>query len=320
MGQNASIQSRFTLSYIMAFVLIVGTTISTHLLVNYRLSMEQQAAEIVNVSGAQRMLSQRAYALAEALTLDPDDEMARDFMALTTSQFAQSHARLSQYVRNENFPGEIATQLDDVFFNPENGIDPLVVVYSQLASLALDRPLTDIELDRLESLALGELIDQLHTAVGLFQADAEAGLAAIDRIGIIGIGIVILVLLFEAMFIFVPLMKSLLRRMASEREAREKAEVALDMEKAALDSKERLMTTLHAEFVGPLEKAKQTLEALQDKADDTSGDKHRITRALERISEAHEKADFMISFYSRWKKDTPENEVSDEALTDRDAA
>lgn len=320
MGQNASIQSRFTLSYIMAFALIVGTTITTHLLVNYRLSAEQQAAEIVNVSGAQRMLSQRAYALAEALTMDPGDEIARDYMELTTSQFAQSHARLSQYVRNENFPGDIGTQLDDVFFNSENGIDALVVEYSQLASLALDRPLTEVEMDRLGALALGDMIDQLHTAVDLFQADAEAGLAAIDRIGFIGIGVVIFVLLFEAMFIFVPLMRSLLSRMASEREAREKAEVALDMEKAALDSKERLMATLHAEFVGPLEKAKQTLEALQDKADATSGDKHRITRALERISEAHEKADFMISFYSRWKKDASKDEVSDEATEDRTAA
>ena len=80
MGQGASIKMRFMMSYIIAFAMIIGATVTSHLLVNQRLEQERSTAEIVNVSGAQRMLSQRVFALGEALTVDPQDTLTREFM------------------------------------------------------------------------------------------------------------------------------------------------------------------------------------------------------------------------------------------------
>ena len=303
MGQSASIKARFISSYVVAFLMVVGATVCTHLMVNMRLQNEQASAEIVNVSGAQRMLSQRAFALAESLTHDHDDRLAQEFMSETLSSFAQSHARLSQYVMSSQFPPGIQEQLDELFFDPDNGIDTMVLEYSALANIALERPLTEVELDRMEALALGELINALHSAVNLFQADAESGLANVNHIAMIGVAVIVLILLLEAIFIFFPLMKSLLAKMATEQEAREKAEIALDMEKAALESKERLMATVHGEFVGPLEQAQEVLESIENSIPETNGENYRISRALTSIKEAHDKASFMIHFYSKWKSE-----------------
>jgi nitrate/nitrite-specific signal transduction histidine kinase len=62
------IKRRFLASYGVALFFLVAVSLGAHIYIDRTLVVERQAAQTVNQSGAQRMLSQRTLALSQSLS------------------------------------------------------------------------------------------------------------------------------------------------------------------------------------------------------------------------------------------------------------
>ena len=77
-----------TAGYVLALGLLAGLTIGIHVLLNQAVTELQHAGKVVNVAGAQRMLSQRIYWLTEELAHGTGDLEA---LESAINRFETSH-------------------------------------------------------------------------------------------------------------------------------------------------------------------------------------------------------------------------------------
>ncbi|MEJ2459804.1 MAG: type IV pili methyl-accepting chemotaxis transducer N-terminal domain-containing protein, partial [Novosphingobium sp.] len=78
--------------YLAALGLVAFLSIALHFVVKDMLHASEGSAELMNISGRQRMLSQRIVSLA--LELDKGDETARAPMKKAIEEFGAAHRRL----------------------------------------------------------------------------------------------------------------------------------------------------------------------------------------------------------------------------------
>ncbi|MGF6310914.1 nitrate/nitrite-specific signal transduction histidine kinase [Bradyrhizobium sp. i1.8.4] len=88
---NLSARS-LTAAYTIALCVIASMTFASHWTLNGVLRAHEGAASVVNVSGRQRMLSQRISSLAAQYALG--DVTARTDLAAAIDQFEAAHQRL----------------------------------------------------------------------------------------------------------------------------------------------------------------------------------------------------------------------------------
>jgi len=265
-----SLRRRYIISYVLAIGLIVVVSVLAHLATLSVISHERGSAEIVNISGKQRMLSQRLLALVE---IQAGDRASPENVALiqsTADELENANRRLQAHARG--LPeGEVKAELLPLFNATENGITALISEYTRLASSA--GLATIAQRERMETLALGELFNKLNRSVALFEAQAEQGLSRISRIHTFQVGLILLILASEALFLFRPLLKQTLAALETEQQARQVAEDALTFQTETLASKSRFMTQMKTMFFKPLAEA-------QEKLDDAAEADPEMTQAL----------------------------------------
>ncbi len=294
-----TIKTRFLASYGVALFLLVAVSLGAHLYINATLADEREAAEMVNMSGAQRMLSQRALALSQALSEEDgrtDERIER--LVVTLNRFEAAHAQLRDYALSHRMSPQLTAAFQERFTGVR-GLDGLVSEFVGLAEAASDRPLTRVELDRLETLAFGALFEGLDDAVSLFQADAESGLETIAAAHTIQLIVIILVLVGEALFIFWPLTRRLVAAITVEISARRKAEEALRLEASMDASKQRFVAMIREDYLDPLERMAGNIADME--ASDRASWPGALTEIKTEIDRTRQRMISMIEFYDDWK-------------------
>ena len=280
------LKRRYIASYVLAIGLIVLVSVLSHMATIRAIDLERGSAEIVNISGKQRMLSQRLLALVEMQNGDRAQEQNNALILTTVDELEQANLRLQ--AQAEAIPmGEVRDELMDLFTEPETGITALLQEYVGIARASIESGATLEQRQRLEDLALGDLFVKLHRAVGLFEEHAELGLSRISRIQLIQVALILIILAGEAVFIFRPLLKKTIVAISQEQETRQIAEDALKFQTETLASKSRFLTQMKATFFKPLALAQEKLELAEradpDKAPELVSDaKEAVTFAAKR--------------------------------------
>jgi hypothetical protein len=291
------LQQRFLASYAIALFLLIAVSLGAHLYINASLADEREAARMVNLSGAQRMLSQRTLALAQSLSDEAtrsEDNLER--LAITLNRFEAAHRELRTYALSH----PMGDELSEAFQARFETLNGRVASFVALAEPASQRLLTPEELSQIEALAYGALFEDLDAAVSLFQADAEDGLATIGAAHIIQLVIIILVLAGEALFIFWPLTRRLVTAMATEIKARQQAEDALRLEASMDASKQRFISMVRSDFLNPLEK---TTEALSDmEASDRASWPGHLARIRNELDRTRQRVTDMANAFDQWRQ------------------
>jgi len=294
------IKKRFVASYILALGLIILACVMSHLASMRVIAAESGAAEIVNISGKQRMLSQRTLALVEARSGDRASTFQSELLQTTLEELRAANTQLNAEARAVRYP-EIQAALQDVFNHETRGINVLLTEFTALAEQALIGPVSAPDRTRMENLANGTLYAGLNRAVSEFEAAAEQGLSQIAQIQLVHLFSVLLILVAEALFIFAPLLKRTLKALTDAYHARQAAEDALTLQAEAVESKHRFMQNLRQSFLQPLADAQRHME-LAAEADPLMAP-DEIRKALTALEHADQRARSFRRSHAEWMQE-----------------
>jgi len=207
------IGSSFTTRYAFALTLVACTLIVSHLVSVKRIGAITTDARTINISGMQRMLSQRSALLARELSLAEEAETRRllsDKLVGTLDRMEANNAELSAEWRTRAAAGEQAF----IALVAEDGLDRKVRHYISWGRLMRETvagndyspAFPDDEVaDHLAAIARNGFLAELDAVVRLYERDSVTKTHAIGRIGTLTTLVGLSLLLLEVLFIFRPM-------------------------------------------------------------------------------------------------------------------
>ena len=228
--------------YIVA-LLLTATLVTLSFVVLYELISDQKNdAQIINIAGQQRMLSQRIALLTSTPNIcDNSDE--QKYLAQSLARFKQNHQQL---VSLDNLPSSIS----NTYFN-EGQLDIKVNRYIKSADQVLDyeqcQPTTLLDIQ-----ALTSLLQQLDYVVAQFEQDATARVDVVLSIEVYLWLATLALLCIEAAFIFSPMERTVKRSFAKLTSLKEQAESLADKARRASKAKSEFLSSMSHELRTPM--------------------------------------------------------------------
>ncbi len=202
-----------TVRYGIALALIALGTLAGFVMTERVIGQHERMLEVVNVSGRQRMLSQRSALLVEQLKHDPDpatrDDLVRRLVA-ATDMFEAAHYRLSGQSGSGTAAPPLGPPPKDLFFDGPDPLDPAVMRHIAALRAVIAAAPTGLapgmmEADFVTRQALGPLLARLEGMVALYQEEGEAGFHSLHQLGLTVLILTLLTLCIEALLIFRPM-------------------------------------------------------------------------------------------------------------------
>ena len=198
--------------YILALSLIAGVMVVGGWLLGEMVGRQERHASIINLAGAQRMLSQRIALLATEVATGeaglPSGPKAGVLLDAAIQRMGAAAERLTQV---SLAPAHDTPALEEAYFGERYAVAVSVQKFLQQAKFVLDTARrNDLDAARaagasLRAAALGPLLTTLHHAVGLHEKAAHDELHRTMWVhrGLVIVGLMLLV--FEARLIFWPM-------------------------------------------------------------------------------------------------------------------
>ena len=189
--------------YIIALVLVAGLLMTSHQAPKWSINANAKNAELINLSGKQRMLSQRILLLSSQLQEAHDQDTAAE-LSDTIQLFSDTQTELSSIPR-------VRSQLSKLY-GPPTQLNDRVLEFSLLALVVAD-PKADTtsayrDLRSFDSMAL---LHDLDAAVSGIEAMAGNDVERLRAIQNWSLYAAILILVLEAILIFLPAQLSVTR-------------------------------------------------------------------------------------------------------------
>ncbi|HEX8978823.1 MAG TPA: EAL domain-containing protein [Parasulfuritortus sp.] len=255
MSQERRLARTFTIRYVIGLTLMA--LLSTAAFVSLRLviASEKNAAAILNVSGLQRMLSQRSALLAEQLANSPDAARPaiRRRLAETVDLLLAHHRALIHGDAGLNLPAAMSPEIRVLYFDGDEAADRLVRRFVGLTRTLLAEPDKSLTpgsalLLRIEGLSRADLLDALDAVVSQYQREEEASVQRLrmaeDSVWLFSI----LLLLVEAFLIFRPFARQMSRTITDLESTRNHKETLEDLVRertSALLAQQEQLKTFH---------------------------------------------------------------------------
>ena len=189
--------------YIIALVLVAGLLLTSHQAPQWAIKANAKNAELINIGGRQRMLSQRVLVLSSELDEDYTPETAEELRA-AIQLFADTQNALADNSR-------LRSELSKLYGAPTE-LNDRVFEFSLLALVVAD-PMadTDAAYDDLRAFDTTALLNDLDAAVTGIETMAVKDVERLKSIQNWSLYAAILILLFEAVLIFLPAQLSVTR-------------------------------------------------------------------------------------------------------------
>ncbi|MBI5119980.1 MAG: diguanylate cyclase [Rhodospirillales bacterium] len=204
-----------TLIYAGALALIATLSMITHVMVDAIVQRQEATARVVNVSGRQRMLSQRIAMMA--LELSRTDAQIQNAagaeLAAAIDLMDSSHRALQEGSKELGISPDKSPAISAVYNAGPHRLNARVTAYLEQARgyLALspqERP-ASAYLAEIQTAAHGPILQALDAAVKQYEADSEEAIRQLRRILLSLVGMMLATLGAEAIFIFRPLFRKL---------------------------------------------------------------------------------------------------------------
>ncbi len=201
-----------TLRYGAVLFILAALMVSGYVTFRFATTGQESTAAVINISGRQRMLSQRiAMGIHHFIHTDTASETAnlRDNLWADISLMERSHKGLIDGDKGMGLPGNISPELRAMYFNPPFEIDRKVRTFladiKSIVEAGGRITFDDPRVKRIMATASGELIEALNAAVNRYQLESEHRIEHLDSIIEIGLIIALFVLVFSAIAVFRPM-------------------------------------------------------------------------------------------------------------------
>ena len=208
-----SIERRLTIGYLLALSIVALLTLTSHFVLTSVLKTQNGSAAVINMSGRQRMLSQRIASLAAQYTLGNLADRAP--LLTATDQFERAHDALIHGGGALGLAPASSPALRALYFG---GTDPLdaemrryIAEARQVAAYPPGDPGVRPVLALLFAQAQAPLLHGLEQVVAAHQHQSERELAKLEGIQDVTLCVVLLTLILEALAIFRPLVRRVSR-------------------------------------------------------------------------------------------------------------
>ncbi len=187
---------------------------------SHMLALNESSHIVVNISGKQRMLSQRAgrYALAiQSAESDQARQAASDSLKAVVDEMFNSHVGLTEGDEKRSLPYTMSSELNAIYYLKPHELDSQLRLFVDNINLLLIKasagPIVkdDFHLQQVLEASTLPLLQSLDAAVRQYEADADE--VAEDNVQreIIVYGITLFVLLLEGLLIYRPLVNTIKR-------------------------------------------------------------------------------------------------------------
>lgn len=219
---HSALSKSLTKRYIIALLLVASFSTASWISQDLVIQTEKETALVVNISGRQRMLSQRTALFSNLLAITPasGQQEVRRQLKDAIELMKQSHRGLTQGDANIGLTGRMSLQVRAMYFDGNNSLNQQVVnyigaveAYLQLASDEINQQTP--QLLYITRQAPNQLLTSLDAMVKQYQVEGENSINEIESLGIIFWCSTLLLLLLEAMLIFYPFV-GLLRRVIGD--------------------------------------------------------------------------------------------------------
>ena len=204
--------------YVFALTLVALLSGSAYFLLRSVITAQEGSGAIINVSGRQRMLSQRTTLFAQRLVNEPGGrEAVRQTLTRDIDLMERSHLGLTQGDAALGLPGRLSGEAAALYFDAPVRLDAQVKAYLVHVRALINAPNAALTPDNPDFIAIletapGELLEGLNAAVELFEGEANARVATLLRLERFVFAATLLVLLLEGLLIFRPLEREMNRR------------------------------------------------------------------------------------------------------------
>ncbi len=201
-------------TYFVALLILTGTITASHFLTDWVVRMQEQHASVINISGHQRMLSQRITGLIVKANLEAQikNELRQEdieHIIASINRMQGSHDKLMGRTTFDRRP-TMSDGIQALYFGGERGLAERVDEFLEQARLLVAQIVVHEEIDHevIDSFSddgFGGLLGELDAAISQYQRDAESILAQLRTLNV-ALWVATLVIIFlELFFIFRPL-------------------------------------------------------------------------------------------------------------------
>jgi|CXWL01.1.fsa_nt_gi putative methionine-R-sulfoxide reductase with GAF domain len=243
-----------TRRYVLALSFVAVLSITAFITLRAAITAQETSAAVVNVAGRQRMLSQRISRFALLLVLNQDTAEAaalRETLQNNVALFEASHSGLLKGGSVTGIssgeilvlPGNPTTEVQKMYFSAPMNLDQQVTTYIEEARLLLAEPKSELTLENshlryLLTASASEILTSLNTVTSQYQKESEAAIAGLGALEAGVLGITLITLLVEALFIFRPMVQQITQH---TEELEEKSKL-VERQNLQLESRARAIT------------------------------------------------------------------------------
>ncbi|MBM4208778.1 MAG: diguanylate cyclase, partial [Gammaproteobacteria bacterium] len=213
-SKDLRIAHGLTWRYAIALLLIATLSTAAWLSLHLVISEQKSTAAVVNVSGRQRMLSQRTALFSNLLVHAADTErgVIRQKLNDAIQLMQRSHHGLVNGDVEMGLPADMSPKVRSMYFEGDNGLNTQVETYIKAVYelLSLDDSFLNAatpQLHYITETAPNQLVVNLDRMVKQYQLEGEASVSRLQTAETVFWAITLLLLALEALLIFHPFVK-----------------------------------------------------------------------------------------------------------------